>query len=117
MRYVIIALAALFVLSVSCGNDDPKEDPTSCESAALVEAQALEAACTEDATCVFCDCASQGLMMATTGDGTELSYECVENTATCDATAADACIADEVACLDGITLAMESACASSVPAE
>jgi len=116
MRYLGIFLAAFCILAISCDKDDPK-DPTPCESVADLESQALESVCTADATCVFCDCASQGLMMATTGDGTELSYECVENTATCDATAADACMADEAGCLDGLTSAMTTACASSIPTE
>ena len=111
-RFLTVALAAFLLAPFGC--KDETTDPTACEQVADLTESALAATCTEDASCVFCECAAQGLELETTVDGSDLVYSCGEPV-TCDATSAEACLADEAACVADLADAAETLCASSTP--
>ncbi len=117
---LFLVLAAFLILLPFCGDDDGGSnnnndvEPTACETYETLEASALESVCVADATCVFCDCVSQGLVMEVTGDGTDMEFECVADASTCDATDAESCVVDEDVCLDGLVSSASTLCASSL---
>ena len=111
--FVAVTVAALTLAPFGCKKDD-NPDPTPCEQVADLTESALAATCTPDASCVFCDCAGQGLEMDVTVDGSDLVYSCGEPV-TCDASEAEVCLADEAACVADMASAAETLCASSVP--
>ncbi len=98
---IVFALAVAFAtVAVACGDDDNKD---ACEKAADVMSRGYDSYCDgKSDQCYFCDCSNQGLEMQTTGDGTDVTFSCVQPTAsTCDASSADAagdCLDDESAC-------------------
>lgn len=115
LRYIAGLAALLLVLAfAACPDTDDNQNnnnnqgPDPCEVLETAETLAASAVCTEDASCLFCDCALDGLVLEVIGDGTDLSFECVP--AVCDASAAQDCMDATDLCVPNLTADASALC-------